>query len=261
MAEHSIPTEADIVSRSRAITKPGLYSILPRTSRVESVLPNLKGVKAHVLASPQLGACFVEHELLVQPGGGTSRPVDEELEQFLFVLEGKIEIDLADKKHHLGKGGYAWLPPNTAYSLCGAHEAISRMLWVRKRYEVAEGLTIPTAIVANERDVPALAHKGYSPEKNLTPFHEDMAFDMGMILLFFEPGNYFSIAESHVNEHGLYMFEGSMVYWLAGDFHEVQADDFIYMAPYCPQYAIATGWSRSSYVLYNEVNRDYTAGL
>jgi glyoxylate utilization-related uncharacterized protein len=75
--------DADVVSRCRAITKPGSYSILPRANRVLSTLPGLSGVSAQVMATPQLGARFIEHELLVQAGGGTEKPIDQEFEQFL----------------------------------------------------------------------------------------------------------------------------------------------------------------------------------
>ena len=49
--------------------------------------------------------------------------------------------------------------------------------------------------------------------------------------------------------------------YLDGDFHEVQADDFIYMAPYCPQFFYATGWVKGRYLIYKDVSRDYVDGL
>ncbi len=45
------------------------------------------------------------------------------------------------------------------------------------------------------------------------------------------------------------------------DLIEVQKDDFIYMAPYCPQFFYATGWEKSAYLLYKDVNRDYAGDL
>jgi (S)-ureidoglycine aminohydrolase len=29
------------------------------------------------------------------------------------------------------------------------------------------------------------------------------------------------------------------------------------MAPFCPQFFYATGWDKSAYLLYKDVNRDY----
>jgi (S)-ureidoglycine aminohydrolase len=259
VAERFIPRDADMVSRCRAITKPGIYSILPRANRVLSTLPHFEGASAQVLATPQLGARFVEHELLVQAGGGTGKPVDDSLEQFLFVLEGEVKLELGHKGQSLTTGGYAWLPPGMAYSLHNKTDDLSRLLWLRRCFEPVEGLAIPEPIIANEKDVPALPEDTYL-EQHLIPY-ENPAFDMAFNLLNFEPGVYFGFVESHAMEHGLYILAGRGIYWLNGDHHEVQAGDFIYMAPYCPQFFYATGWEKTRYLIYKEVNRDYTAGL
>jgi (S)-ureidoglycine aminohydrolase len=37
---------------------------------------------------------------------------------------------------------------------------------------------------------------------------------------------------------------------------EVQATDFIWMAPYCPQFFFCTGWEDGAYLLYKDVNRE-----
>src|SRR5512143_3459770 len=89
-----IVSDADVTSRCRCINKPGSYMIFPRANRVEHHLPDFNAVLAQVLATPQHGARFVEHELLVEPNGGTAQPVDEEFEQFLFVLEGDVEFSV-----------------------------------------------------------------------------------------------------------------------------------------------------------------------
>jgi len=86
-------------------------------------------------------------------------------------------------------------------------------------------------------------------------------FDLGINLQVFDPGVYFSFVETHVIEHGLYMLYGQGLYWLNGDYMEVKEDDFIYMAPYCPQFFYPTGHGPSAYLLYKDVNRDYTSGL
>lgn len=259
MAERMIPGEADIVSRCRAISKPGAYMILPQANRVLSTLPNLRDAHAQVLATPQLGARFVQYELLLRPGGGTIKPIDDGLEHFLFILEGGVELIVDGVARELGEGGYAWLPSGIAYELENHQGSTSRVLWLRRRYEQVDGLTTPDLIIANETDVPALPEDTYL-EQHLIPY-EDVAFDMAVNLLNFEPGIYFGFVESHAMEHGLYMLAGRGIYWLNGDYHEVQANDFIYMAPYCPQFFYATGWETGRYLVYKEVNRDYTTFL
>lgn len=254
-----IVSDADVTSRCRCINKPGSYMIFPRANRVEHHLPGFEGALAQVLSTPQHGARFVEHELLVEPGGGTVKHRQEELEQFFFVLEGQVKLDLDGKPHDLAQGCFSWLPPNTAFALRNHGDSLSRVVWIRRHYEKVEGVEVPAAIVAHESDVRADPTDTYM-EQHLTPY-EQMGFDMGINLQVFDPGVYFSFVEAHVMEHGLYMLYGRGLYWLNHDLIEVQKDDFIYMAPFCPQFYYATGWEKSAYLLYKDVNRDYTQFL
>jgi (S)-ureidoglycine aminohydrolase len=256
-----IVSEADVTSRCRCINKPGSYMIFPRANRVEHHLPGFnEGVLAQVLSTPQHGAKFVEHELLVEPNGGTSAPRDENLEQFLYVLEGEVEISLSGgKTQKMVSGSFGWLPPHQAYSFVNKGDALSRIAWIRRKYETVPCIAVPDAILAHESDVTAYPTDTYM-EKHLTPY-EQMGFDMGINLQVFDPGTYFSFVEAHVMEHGLYMVAGRGLYWLNHDLIEVQKDDFIYMAPFCPQFFYATGWEKSAYMLYKDVNRDYTQFL
>jgi (S)-ureidoglycine aminohydrolase len=258
MGRH-IPNDADIVSRCRAVTKHGSYMILPQANRVSSIIPNFVDTVAQVLATAQLGARFVQYELLLGPAGGTAQPINDGLEHFLYVLEGSVELTLDGGGHKLREGGFAWCPPGASYRLKGGQGVAARVLWLRRRYEQVQGLAVPGPIISREQDVPALPEDTYL-EQHLIPY-ENPAFDMGVNLLNFEPGIYFGFVESHVMEHGLYMLAGRGIYWLSGDYHEVQANDFIYMAPFCPQFFYATGWERGRYLVFKDVNRDYATAL
>ncbi len=251
---------ADITTKSRSITKPGSYAILARADRVESTLPQFKGVEAQIMTTPALGAKFAEYELLLNPGGKTVAPINDGLEHFLFVLEGAVEFETGGQKHQLDAGGYVWLPPHVAYSLDNTGDALARMLWLRRRYEKVEGIAIPEPIISNEKDVEAIPEDTYV-EKHLIPYDNELGYDMAFNLLIFTPGIHFSFVESHIMEHGLYMLDGRGIYYLNGDLIEVQKDDYIYMAPFCPQYFVASGWETGRYILYKDVNRDYTSGL
>ncbi len=254
-----IVSEADITSRCRCIHKPGAYLILPRANRVEHHLPGLNGVLAQVLATPQLGAKFIEHELLIEPNGGTARPWDEALEQFFFILEGELNFELQGKRHKFVPGSFCWLPPHTPYQFTNKGEERCRAIWIRRNYIEVQGILPPGPLIAHESDVPAYPTDTYM-EQHLTPY-EQLGFDMGINLQTFDPGVYFSFVEAHVMEHGLYMLRGCGLYWLNHDLIEVQKDDFIYMAPFCPQFFYATGWEKSAYLLYKDVNRDYVQFL
>ena len=253
-------TEADIASRCRAVIKPGQYAILPHAQRVESYLPQFNaGVQAKVMAAPVMGARFVEHELLVEANGATAEPVVENLEQFFYVMEGGLEFQIDGKAHKLRQGSFCWLPPERPYTLSNKNDEQCRMLWIRRKYEVIERLGIPEPIVSHEDDVKAEPTDTYM-EKHLTPY-EDPRFDMGINIQIFDPGVYFTFVESHIMEHGLYMLKGRGIYWLNQEYMEVQQDDFIFMAPFCPQFYYSTGWDKSAYLLYKDVNRDYTGDL
>jgi len=259
MTERFVLSDADIASRCRAVTKPGLYMILPRANRVESILPGFEKTFAQVLATPSLGAKFVQHELHIEPEGGTRGFLQDGLEHFIYVLEGGVEINLQSKKYELSQGGFAFLPEGTSFCLKNHENQKSRVFWTKRRYIPIES-SKPVLILNNEKDVPALPCDTYL-EQHLIPYDENIAYDMALNLLNFEPGVHFGFVESHVMEHGLYMLEGRGIYWLNGDYHEVQKDDFIYMAPYCPQFFYATGWVKGRYLIYKDVNRDYSYNL
>jgi len=256
MAHKFAALDADITSRSRSITKPGSYMILGQADRVNSQLPNWRDTNAKIMTTPALGAKFVEYEMFIQPGGGTKQPVNDGLQHFLFVLEGEATFELDGQTHELAVGGTVWLPPNHPYSLTNNSGALTRMLWLRRRYIELEGMAIPAPIITNEKDVEAMPEDTYV-EKHLIPYDHELGYDMAFNLLIFEPGTHFSFVESHIMEHGLYMLDGRGFYYLNGDLIEVTKDDYIYMAPFCPQYFAATGWRQGRYILYKDVNRDY----
>jgi (S)-ureidoglycine aminohydrolase len=258
MIEQSSPPPADIVSRSRSVVKPSCYLLLAHSSKVWSSLPHWRSTRVCAMATPQLGAKFVEYELAIESGGGTAEWIDDGLEQFFFVLEGEIEIKTNCQSQRLTTGGYMWLPPKQAYALVSPNY-LSRVIWLRRHYQIAQGIAIPHMVVGNERDISPVPVRTFQTQ-HLLP-KDDLALDMAVNILNFTGGIHFTYVEVHVMEHGLYMLEGRGVYHLSGDFLESEAGDFIYMAPYCPQFFYATGWGPSRYLLYKDANRDYAFDL
>lgn len=252
--------DADITTRSRSVNKPGVYAILAQSDRVNSKLPNWRNTDAKIMTTPAMGAKFVEYEMYIHPGGGTKKAVDDGLEHFLFVLEGEVAFELEGKTYDLAEGGTVWLPPSYPYSLTNNSDALARMLWLRRRYVEIEGIAVPDPIITNEKDVEAVPEDTYV-EKHLIPYDDELGYDMAFNLLIFEPGTHFGFVESHIMEHGLYMLDGRGFYYLNEDMIEVKKDDYIYMAPFCPQYFAATGWETGRYILYKDVNRDYVEDL
>lgn len=70
---------------------------------------------------------------------------------------------------------------------------------------------------------------------------QDLAYDMHVNIVTFEPGATIPFAETHVMEHGLLMLEGKAVYHLNGDWVEVQEGDFLALRAFCPQACYAGG--------------------
>jgi len=84
----------------------------------------------------------------------------------------------------------------------------------------------------------------------------DPAFDFNMSLLAFDAGVGHDNIEVHDEEHGLYMTAGAGLYCLNDELLEGQRDDFVYMAPHCPQGFTATGREPAEYLLCKDVWRD-----
>ncbi len=126
---------------------------------------------------------------------------------------------------------------------------------VKRRYEAFPDVGRPRALAGHrddepfaDTDVPGFRRRELLPT-------DDPAFDFNMSLLAFDPGVGLDKVEIHDEEHGLYMTAGGGTYLLEDRELEVEAGDFIYMAPYCPQSFVA-GDEPSEYLLYKDVWRD-----
>jgi (S)-ureidoglycine aminohydrolase len=84
---------------------------------------------------------------------------------------------------------------------------------------------------------------------------DDPAFDFAVNTMAFQPGAALGMVEAHVMEHGLLMLEGGGIYRLGDCWYPVTAGDFIYMAPYCPQWFGAIGKVPAKYLIYKDWNR------
>jgi len=83
----------------------------------------------------------------------------------------------------------------------------------------------------------------------------DFAFDFAVNTMTYEAGAALGQVEIHVMEHGLVMLEGGGTYRLGDSGYGVRAGDFIWMAPYCPQWFVAEGDGPAKYLIYKDWNR------
>ena len=85
---------------------------------------------------------------------------------------------------------------------------------------------------------------------------DDLAFDMNMHILSFEPGASHAFVETHVQEHGAYVLSGEGMYLLDETWMGIKKNDFIWMGAYCAQAAYGVGRETFSYVYSKDCNRD-----
>lgn len=255
------PPQTDLLTDRAMFTE--AYAVIPKgviRDIVTSHLPFWENTRLWVLARPLTGFAetFAQYIVEVGAGGGSERPEqDPEAEGVLFVVEGEIELTLAGAKHVLKPGGYAFIPPASDWALRNRSGEAARFHWIRKRYQVVDGVPHPEAFVTNEQDIEPIAMPGTEGRWVTTRFVDmaDMRHDMHVNIVTFQPGGIIPFAETHVMEHGLYVLEGQAVYRLNQDWVEVQAGDFMWLRAFCPQACYAGGPAPFRYLLYKDVNR------
>jgi len=239
------------------------YAVIPKgTMRdiVTSALPFWEHTRAWILARPLSGFAetFSQYIMEVAPGGGSDRPEpDSGAQGVFFVVEGALTLTIAGTPHQLTEGGYAYLPPGTAYSVANDGDGHARFHWIRKAYEAVDGLDTPDVILSSDAGVAPTPMPGTDGKWATTRFVDpaDMRHDMHVTLVTFQPGAVIPFAETHVMEHGLYVLEGKAVYRLNTDWVEVEAGDFMWLRAFCPQACYAGGPGPFRYLLYKDVNR------
>ena len=255
-----LPPQASLHTQRALFT--GAYALIPRgvmRDIVTSYLPHWTGTRAWIIARPLSGFAetFAQYILEVAPGGGSTKPEpDPEAEGVLFVVSGQAVLTIGSKAHTLKPGGYAYLPPGAAWKFSNKAKTPVRFHWIRKAYDVADGIDLPEAFVTNEQDVPIRWMPGTNDRWGTTRFVEptDLRHDMHVNIVTLEPGAVIPFEETHVMEHGLYVLEGKAVYRLNDNWHEVEAGDFMWLRAFCPQ-ACYAGPERFRYLLYKDVNR------
>ena len=255
------PPQTDLLTGRAVFTE--AYAFIPRgvmRDIVTSALPFWEGTRVWILSRPLSGFAetFSQYVMEVAPGGGSDRPEPEAgAEGVLFVMEGEVTVTLGGEAHRLQPGGYAWLPPASGWTLRNAGASPARFHWIRKLYEPVEGIATPAPVFRNEQDITPLSMPGTAGRWATTRFvdPDDLAHDMHVNIVTFEPGAVIPFAETHVMEHGLYVLEGKAVYRLNQDWIEVEAGDYMWLRAFCPQACYAGGPGRFRYLLYKDVNR------
>ena len=256
-----LPPQTQLTTDRAVFTE--AYAVLPRgtmTDIVTSLLPFWDKTRLWVIARPLSGFAetFSQYIVEVSPGGGSDKPeLDPGAEGVLFVVAGALTLTLGDATHELAEGGYAFIPPGQEWTLHNRGEELATFHWIRKAYQVVDGIDVPEAFVTNESDVVGGEMPGTDGVWTTQRFADpaDVRHDMHVNIVNFEPGGAIPFPETHVMEHGLYVLEGKAVYLLNNDWVEVQEGDFMWLRAFCPQACYAGGPGRFRYLLYKDVNR------
>jgi (S)-ureidoglycine aminohydrolase len=237
------------------------FTLLTPDNRYVSRLPNLPGAKFYKLVTPRLAPARFGQYLVVAPPQGVAWEVEPGYEHFLFGRSGSATVragasaavGAGDSTHALDDGGFAYLPAAHRFHIEARGDA--EVIWLKRRYETWPELAEPGPSFGLLSDIAptATAVAGLTRQELLDP--ADPAYDFNISLMSFSPGVGLPQIEIHDEEHGLYMTSGDGDYHLDGGEYPVKADDFIYMAPYCPQ-GFRAGPGGAAYLLYKDVYRD-----
>jgi (S)-ureidoglycine aminohydrolase len=207
---------------------------------VRAPLPGMKGATAIVHASPAIGAKFTQYTAEFEAGGLLPRC---ETQRFVYVLEGALQ--------GMKAGDYAWFPAGVELTA----ESMARAAVIEKAYQPLPGKSMPICIQGSESLIAPTALMGDPDLEVRSLIPADGAFDLAVNTMTFRPGATLPIVEIHVMEHGLLMLEGAGIYRLGDHWYPVAKGDFIWMAPWLPQWFGALGKTPTKYLIYKDWNR------
>jgi (S)-ureidoglycine aminohydrolase len=222
------------------------HLLLTPDTFVRSPRAGMTKATAIVHVGPAVGAGFTQYTAEFEPDGalGPAGP-----QRFLYVLDGDLRVD----GRALSPGGYAYVPAGCDIEVTAATSA--RVAVIEKPYVPLPGVNAPALFTADERVVPG---KPLNDDPDLvvhTLLPDHAAFDFAVNTMVYQPGAALPLVEIHVMEHGLLMLQGGGIYRLGENWYPVTAGDFVWMAPYCPQWFGALGKTAAKYLIYKDWNR------
>jgi (S)-ureidoglycine aminohydrolase len=222
------------------------HLLLTPDTFIRAPLPGMEKATAIVHASPAIGAAFVQYTVECEAGGRLAGTADQ---RFLYVLDGTITVDGTA----LGPGGFAYIAARASSSIVASTAARAEV--IEKPYQPLTGYQSPASFTGREADVTPtyLGGDPWLEVRALLP--DDAAFDFRVNTMSYHPGATLPMVEVHVMEHGLLMLSGAGIYRLGDSWYPVDAGDFIWMAPYCPQWFGALGKTPAKYLLYKDWDR------
>lgn len=246
----------DLLS-SRAAVRPGLYAVIPKDGLVNNVIPGIEGCRVSIVASPKIGAGFVQYVIDAAAGGKTTCIFGNghQTECFIYCIEGSCEVKAGQEAFEITDGGYVYSPAGTGLEFENQGGKNARLLLYKQIYVPFNG--VRSRIYAG--NVNGMEYRIYDNMENV--YIKDLlpaetGFDMNMHILAFEPGGCHPYVETHVQEHGMYILGGEGMYLIDDRWMGIKKDDFIWLGAFCPQAAYGTGRELFTYIYSKDCNRD-----
>jgi (S)-ureidoglycine aminohydrolase len=237
------------LGRTRSANRRDHLLLTPDTF-VRTQLPGLQGGAAVVHVSPAAGAAFTQYTAELDAAGSLG---PTPAQRFVYVLSGAVDLATDSSFHSLSPCDYAYIPAGLAHTLT-AREA-THLAVIKKKYQPLDGTAAPALLVGSEAKVMSAPLMGDVGLQVRALLPDQPAFDFAVNTMTYQPGASLSMVEIHVMEHGLLMLEGGGIYRLGDDWYPVTAGDFIWMAPFCPQWFGALGKQPAKYLIYKDSNR------
>lgn len=218
---------------------------------VRAPLPGMHNATAVIHIAPAAGAKFTQYTAEFEAGGAlTPAGIPPDIQRFVYILEGEV---LCPGHGALRAGEYAYFPPGNVKELSAPTAA--RAVIIEKPYVALTGYQPPSFFVGNLKAVEPAPLLG-DPDVEVCPLlPADPSFDLAVNMMSYQPGAALPMVETHVMEHGLLMLAGGGIYRLNERWYPVSAGDFIWMAPFCPQWFGALGKTPAKYLIYKDWNR------
>ena len=213
---------------------------------VRAPLPGMYKSTAIIHMAPAVAARFTQYTAEFQPGGKLGATP---WQRFLYVLEGEVEANGIVLKSR----GFTYFPPESM-----AHveaQSAARVAVIEKAYVPLPGTATPGCFTGHEDEITPAPLMGDDAllVRSLVP--DDCAFDFAVNTMTYLPGATLPMVEIHVMEHGLLMLSGGGICRLGDQWYPVAEGDFIWMAPFCPQWFGALGKTPAKYLIYKDWNR------
>ena len=206
----------------------------------------MRNATAIIHVGPAAGARFTQYTAEFDARGSMGPSPSQ---RFVYVLVGELETG----GRRLETGDFAYLPAGsneTVLAKCPASAAV-----IEKPYQPIADTPKPRFFTGRQSQVEPRSLMGDASLEVRMLLPDEPAFDFAVNTMTFQPGASLPMVEIHVMEHGLLMLSGGGIYRLGDHWHPVTAGDFIWMAPYCPQWFGALGKNPAQYLIYKDWNR------